>query len=83
MDPHIHFVCVRRAHRVSGGGVQSITVHAGEWAYCPDIAEAPGAILPSTHEWQPIDPVSLDEAVLAVRAEARTVGVAATHVGRK
>jgi hypothetical protein len=70
MSATIHSVCVRPQHRARGTGERILTVHHGEWAFCPDGAEG-------EHDWKPIEPVTLDELVLAVRSQdPASVGVA-------
>jgi hypothetical protein len=62
MSATIHSVCVRPQHRASVAGDRTLTVHDGEWAYCPDGADG-------EHDWKAIVPVSLDDLLRSVRAE--------------
>lgn len=45
MEPAVAYACVATAHRAGGGGPDKLTVHEGEWAFCPFDAKADG------HQW--------------------------------
>jgi hypothetical protein len=63
MTGTIHSVCIRPQHRTIHPGPYTLTVHDGEWAYCPDGAE-------DDHDWEPIQPVGLEVVIRSVRAAA-------------
>ena len=46
MAAEIAYECVARPHQ-SGGDADKLTIHDGQWAYCPCDAKAEG------HEWKP------------------------------
>jgi hypothetical protein len=63
MSSTIHSVCIRPQHRTIHPGHYTLTVHDGQWAYCPEGAEG-------EHDWEPIEPVDLDALMRSVRAAA-------------
>jgi hypothetical protein len=60
MSVRIHSVCVRPEHRVSRD-LRVVTVHDGEWAFCPGGVNG-------GHEWLAIEPIGLEALARAVRA---------------
>jgi hypothetical protein len=63
MSVRIHSLCVRPEHRGSRDSMRLVTVHAGEWAFCPSGADG-------DHDWQTIEPVGLETLARMVRARA-------------
>ncbi|MEA2663006.1 MAG: hypothetical protein QOH08_2578 [Chloroflexota bacterium] len=61
MKVSIYFVCTADQHHDINAGPRTVTIHHGEWAYCPDGA-ADG------HEWKPIDPIPFQELLLSLKA---------------
>ncbi len=54
MESPVAFECRAPSHRTGeGGGPDKLTVHLGQWAYCPFDARAEG------HEWEPTGGVPL------------------------
>lgn len=54
MKAKVAYECDTPAHRASdGGGPDKLTVHEGEWAFCPFDARAAG------HEWRPTGGLTL------------------------
>ncbi len=47
METTIAYKCSAPAHRTGDAGPDKLTVHAGEWAFCPYDAKADG------HQWVP------------------------------
>ncbi len=45
MSAQVAFVCSAPAHRSQAGSVDKLTVHEGQWAFCPYDAKAQG------HQW--------------------------------
>jgi hypothetical protein len=45
MEPTIAYQCTAPSHRTGDAGPDKLTVHAGEWAFCPYDAKAEG------HQW--------------------------------
>ncbi len=46
METPIAFECIAAAHLAGGGGPDKLTVHSGQWAFCPFDVKASG------HEWR-------------------------------
>ena len=45
MEPPVAYECTALSHRSGEGGPDKLTVHDGQWAFCPYDAKATG------HEW--------------------------------
>jgi hypothetical protein len=63
MSVRIHSLCVRPEHRGSRNSLRLVTVHAGEWAFCPSAAEG-------DHDWQAVEPIGLETLARTVRTRA-------------
>lgn len=74
MEAGIVYQCVATEHREGTGAPDRLTVHQGEWAYCPFDARATG------HDWQrnPGRTLSMLEYAGMVRSSAEGKGPRAT-----
>ncbi|MDE3112023.1 MAG: hypothetical protein KGN00_11545 [Chloroflexota bacterium] len=63
METPVAYECTAPAHQVGEGGPDKLTIHDGQWAFCPFDAKAGG------HEWRPTGGVPL--AMLRHTATAR------------
>lgn len=52
-DAVVGYRCVAEQHRATGRDKDELTVHDGQWAYCPFDSKADG------HRWRPTGGVSL------------------------
>jgi hypothetical protein len=52
-DAVVGYRCVADQHRATGRDKDELTVHDGQWAYCPFDSKADG------HRWRPTGGVSL------------------------
>jgi len=57
----IAFVCVRSAHHNGKAPPDHLTIHDGQWAYCPQDSRA------DEHEWQPTGGARLSDMRAVVR----------------
>lgn len=46
METPVAYQCTAPSHQLGDGGPDKLTVHDGEWAFCPHDAKADG------HEWR-------------------------------
>lgn len=53
METPVAYQCASLAHREAEGGPDKLTVHDGQWAFCPYDARADG------HEWTPTGGLTL------------------------
>jgi hypothetical protein len=64
----VKFVCVAKAH-AAGRSDSALTIHEGQWAFCPSGAAEKG------HEWRPSEGLPIADAMRFVPREAPPAAV--------